>query len=48
MESQQCDHTLVFGDFNVDFHRGDSLASLLTNFIVEHDFVVRYGLTMSQ
>ena len=40
IESQRCDHTVVVGDFNVDFDRGGSLASLLTDFIVEHDFVV--------
>ena len=34
IESQQCDHTIVVGDFNVDFDRGGSLASLLTDFIV--------------
>ena len=39
IESQQCDHTVV-GDFNVDFDCGGSLASLLTDFIVEYDFVV--------
>ena len=40
IESQLCDHTLVVGDFNVDFNCGCSLASLLTDFIVKHDFVV--------
>ena len=40
IESQQCNHTIVVGDFNVDFDCGGSLAGLLTDFIVEHDFVV--------
>jgi hypothetical protein len=28
IESQQCDYTLIAGDFNVDFDRGGRLASL--------------------
>ena len=40
IELQRCDHTIVVGDFNVDFNRGGSLASLLTDINVEHNFVV--------
>ena len=37
-ENKHCDHTLAVGDFNVDFDHGGSLAGLLVDFIVEHNF----------
>ena len=40
IESQQCDYTLIAGDFNVDFDRGGRLASLLSDFVSEQNFVV--------
>ena len=40
IESQQCDYTLIGGDFNVDFVRGGPLASLLVDFITDQNFVV--------
>ena len=40
IESQQCDYTLIAGDFNVDFARGGPLASLLVDFINAQNFVV--------
>ena len=40
IESQQCDYTLIAGDFNVDFVRGGPLASLLVDFITDQNFVV--------
>ena len=35
LESQQCDVSILVGDFNVDFDRGGSLAKLLADFLSE-------------
>ena len=40
IDSQQCDQTLIAGDFNVDFVRGGPLASLLVDFVSDRNYVV--------